>query len=210
MNTEIKTYPIAESIGFSSRRGVKVLSNMDCSCPLFYDGIEYNSVEQLFHILIYRRVAELAMQCKNGKEVKRLNALYMKDKDYRWDSNDERMRKRLQYYQDMYDLLHLCHQVKFKCNEEFRKIILESGDKYLVEDCHWLDGTRTRGELYGTRRDEKKGVFIGRNINGQSLMQLREEVRRERSDKKQTKDAIGRKKGVKSGKKLPRNDSIRR
>lgn len=76
----------------------------------------------------------------------------------------------------MYDLLHICHQVKFKYNEEFRKVILESGDKFLVEDCHWLDGTRTRGELYGTRRDEKNGVFVGRNICGQSLMELRDEV----------------------------------
>lgn len=56
------------------------------------------------------------------------------------------------------------------------KVMLGSGDKYLVEDCHWLDGTRTRGELYGTRRDEKNGVFVGRNICGQSLMELRDEV----------------------------------
>lgn len=177
MNVEIKKYPIADSIGFSSRRGVKVLSNMDCSCKLYYKGVEYNSVEQLFHVLIYQRVAELAMQCKNGKEVKRLNALYMEDRDYRWDSAEEKKRKRQQYYQDMYDLLHLCHQVKFKYNAEFRKVILESGDKHLVEDCHWLDGTRTRSDLYGTRRDQKNGVFIGRNINGQSLEELREEVR---------------------------------
>ena len=105
MNTEIKTYPIGESIGFSSKRGVKVLSNMDDSCKLYYQGVEYNSVEQLFHVLVYRKVAELAMQCKNGKEVKRLNNLYMLGLDYRWDSDDERKRKREQYYQDMYDLL---------------------------------------------------------------------------------------------------------
>jgi len=177
MNVEIKKYPIADSVGFSSRRGVKVLSNMDCSCKLYYKGVEYNSVEQLFHVLIYQRVAELTMQCKNGKEVKRLNALYMEDRYYRWDSAEEKKRKRQQYYQDMYDLLHLCHQVKFKYNAEFRKVILESGDKHLVEDCHWLDGTRTRGDLFGTRRDQKNKVFIGRNINGQSLEQLREEVR---------------------------------
>ena len=181
MNTEIKKYPIADSIGFSSKRGAKVLSNMDCSCPLYYKGVEYNSVEQLFHVLVYQKVAELAMKCHNGKEVKRLNSLYMKDVDYRWDSNDERKRKRQQYYQDMYDLLHICHQVKYQYNAEFRKVILESGDKYLVEDCHWLDGTRTRGELYGTRRDEKNGVFVGRNICGQSLMQLRDEVNTELS-----------------------------
>lgn len=177
MNIEIKKYPIEDSIGFSSRRGVRVLSNMDCSCPLYYEGVEYNSVEQLFHVLIYRRVAELAMKCKNGKEVKRLNALYMEDRDYRWDSVEEKKKKRQQLYQDMYDLLHICHQVKFKYNAEFQKVILESGDKYLVEDCHWLDGTKIRGELYGTRRDEKNGVFVGRNINGQSLMELRDEVR---------------------------------
>ena len=177
MNTEIKKYPIADSIGFSSRRGVKVLSNMDCSCPLYYKGVEYNSVEQLFHVLKYQKVAEMAMKCKNGKEVKRLNALYMEDRDFRWDTNDERKRKRQQYYQDLYDLLHICHQVKYQYNEEFRKVILESGDKFLVEDCHWLDGTRTRGELYGTRRDEKNGVFVGRNICGQSLMELRDEVK---------------------------------
>ena len=176
MNTEIKKYPIADSIGFSSRRGVRVLRNMDDSCKLYYQGVEYNSVEQLFHVLVYKKVAELAMKCKNGKEVKRLNNLYMKDEDYRWDSDEVRKRKRQQYYQDMYDLLHICHRVKFQCNEEFRKVILGSGDKYLVEDCHWLDGTRTRGELYGTRRDEKNGVFVGRNICGQSLMQLRDEV----------------------------------
>lgn len=98
MNTEIKKYPIADSIGFSSRRGVRVLSNMDDSCKLYYQGVEYNSVEQLFHVLVYRKVAELAMKCRNGKEVKRLNNLYMKGLDYRWDSDEVRKRKRQQYY----------------------------------------------------------------------------------------------------------------
>ena len=177
MNTDIKKYPIEESIGFSSKRGVTVLSNMDKSCKLKYLGVEYNSVEQMFHVLIYRMMEERAMKCRNGKEVKLLNNLYMKDLDSRWDSYDERKKKREQYYQDMYDLLHICHQVKFQYNEEFRKVILESGDKYLVEDCHWLDGTRTRGELYGTRRDDKNGVFVGRNICGQSLMELRDEIK---------------------------------
>lgn len=176
MNTDIKKYPIGDSIGFSSRRGVKVLSNMDCSCPLYYQGVKYNSVEQLFHVLKYKKVAELAMNCKNGKEVKRLNALYMEDRDYRWDTNEERKSKRRQYIQDIYDLLHICHQVKYRYNAEFRKVILESGDKFLVEDCHWLAGTRTRGELYGTRRDEINRVFVGRNICGQSLMELRDEI----------------------------------
>ena len=41
MNTEIKKYPIADSIGFSSRRGVRVLSNMDDSCKLYYQGVDY-------------------------------------------------------------------------------------------------------------------------------------------------------------------------
>ena len=196
MNTEIKKYPIEDSIGFSSRRGVKVLSNMDCSCPLYYKGVEYNSVEQLFHVLKYQKVAELAMKCKNGKEVKRLNALYMEDRDFRWDTNDERKRKRQQYYQDLYDLLHICHQVKYQYNEEFRKVILESGDKFLVEDCHWLDGTRTRGELYGTRRDEKNGVFVGRNICGQSLMELRNEVKENNMKENSNKPQKGGKKRV--------------
>lgn len=162
MNIDITKYPIVDSIGFCSRRGVKVLSNMDCSCPLYCQGVEYNSVEQLFHILKYKKVAELAMNCKNCKEVKRLNAIYMEDRDYRWDTNEECKRKWQQYIQDIYDLLHICHLVMNRYNAEFRKVILESGDKFLVENCLWLDGTRTRGELYGTRRDEKNRVFVGR------------------------------------------------
>ena len=59
-----REYKIEDSVYFNSKFGEKVLSNM-YPCKLEYDGVVYNSVEQMFHCLLYKMLLEKNMGCKN-------------------------------------------------------------------------------------------------------------------------------------------------
>ena len=83
---------------------------------------------------------------------------------------EKRKRKRLMA---QYDLIHKCHQVKFQQFKPFRDIIINSGDKDIVEWCYWIFDTRI--DEFGTYKDEEKGVFVGGNVCGRSMMKVREE-----------------------------------
>ena len=173
---EIKReYKIDNSVYFNSKYGEKVLSNM-YPCKLTYDGMTFNSVEQLFYYLLYHYLNDETMKCKNAFEVKELYKAFMSDKMETKGKNEskedfeKRKRKRLMA---QYDLIHKCHQVKFQQFKPFRDIIINSGDKDIVEWCYWIFDKRI--DEFGTYKNEEKGVFVGGNVCGRSMMMVRKE-----------------------------------
>ena len=170
-----REYKIENSVYFNSKYGEKVLSNM-YPCKLTYEGKTFNSVEQMFYYLLYNFLNEKSMQCKNAFEVKELYKAFMSDKMETKGKNEskedfeKRKRKRLMA---QYDLIHKCHQVKFQQFKPFRDIIINSGDKDIVEWCYWIFDKRI--DEFGTYKDEEKGVFVGGNVCGRSMMMVRKE-----------------------------------
>ena len=161
MKTQIRKYNSDECICFNSKNPRwNVLSNM-YACHLTYDGEEFNSVEQMFHLLVYRRVMELTKHCKNGFHVKELCNRYLREME------------RDEVLLDKYHILHLCHQVKYECCQEFRDALRRSGDKPLVEWCYWIYDNHI--DTYGTYKDYDRNIYVGINLCGRSLMQLRDE-----------------------------------
>ena len=161
MKNQVRKYDCDSCISFNSKNPRwNVLSNM-YACKLTYDGETFNSVEQLFHYLVCRRGMELTKQCKNGFEVKKVYNEYMREMEH----DDVLL--------DKYRILHLCHQVKYECCQEFRNALHRSGDKPLVEWCYWIYDNHI--DAYGTYKDYDRNLYVGINMCGRSLMQLRDE-----------------------------------
>ena len=73
--------------------------------------------------------------------------------------------KRIDWAEIKYDVMVGCLREKFKI-EEYREILLGTGDEEIVEDAsEWDDQTWGRGK-YGN----------GKNLLGKALMQVREEI----------------------------------
>lgn len=172
-----REYKIENSIYFNSKFGEKVLSNMH-PCKLVYNGEEFNSVEQMFHVLLYRMLIEKTMQCKNSFDCKEVyNTYVMEKKDRKKEGEDAEARAKREHERLMeeYRIIHLCHQVKFQQFKPFRDIIINSGDKDIVEWCYWIYDKRI--DTFGTYKDDDKGLFIGGNICGRSMQAVRQEYR---------------------------------
>ena len=172
-----REYRIDNSIFFNSKFGEKVLSNM-YPCKLEYNGEEIRSVEEMFHVLLYRMLIDKTKACKNAFECKELYNTYVmekKEKKGKMEDNEEYEKRQRQRLMDEYRLIHLCHQVKFEQFKPFRDIIINSGDKDIVEWCYWIYDKRI--DTFGTYRDDEKGLFVGGNIAGRSMMQVRKEYR---------------------------------
>lgn len=170
-----REYKIEDSVYFNSKYGERVLSNM-YPCKLEYDGVVYNSVEQMFHCLLYKMLLEKNMGCKNAFECKEVYKTYVLDKKpskmYGEDADDVRRREVKRNIEE-YRIIHLCHQVKFQQFRPFRDIIINSGDKPIVEWCYWIHDKSINS--FGTYKDDEKGVFVGGNLCGRSMMMVRKE-----------------------------------
>lgn len=177
MKDQKREYRIDDCIFFNSLHGEKVLSNM-YPCRLKHDGVMYHSVEQMFHCLLYKMLIEKNMQCKNAFECSRVYNTYVlekKDRRKKFETKEEFEEKEMLRLLEEYRIIHLCHQVKFQQFKPFRDIIINSGDKDIVEWCYWLN--HQEFDTFGTYKDEEKGLFIGGNICGRSMMQCRKEYR---------------------------------
>ena len=154
-----RIYKKDNSMLFNSKLDNFVMSNM-YPCRLVYEGREFQSVEQMFHYMIFSEndmVKGEIMKCKgicNGFEVKKLCDKYsdLIDKDY--DSKK-------------YKCLFKCLEIKYLQCSEFRKLIDESGGKDLVEYAPW-------DNEYGAVWDKNLKAYVGKNACGRCMMKVRE------------------------------------
>ena len=177
MKKLVREYKIEDSIFFNSKYGEKVLSNM-YPCRLEYGGQVFNSVEQLFYALLYKELLAKNMACNNAFEVKEMYKTYVMEKKASklWgESNEDVKRRDWDRLMLHYRIIHLCHQVKFQQCKQFRDIIINSGEKDIVEWCYWINDKSI--DTFGTYRDEERGSFIGINACGRSMMEVRREYR---------------------------------
>ena len=71
-----------------------------------------------------------------------------------------------------YDVMYQCIRLKFQ-NPELKKLLLETNHKYLIEGTTWHDN------YWGDCSCEKCKDIHGNNQLGKTLMQVREELRKE-------------------------------
>ena len=69
------------------------------------------------------------------------------------------------------DVMRFCLNHKYQNSAEFRKVLADSGDKYIVED---ESARRKNPDSWGAVLDTEVNEYFGKNIMSRLLMELRE------------------------------------
>lgn len=142
---------------------VECLSNLHV-CRLVYEGLEFNSSEQLFFWLRLSsspKHQEMLMKCNTPQQVKTRGSGYLKTIKYQSRPEDD------------IPLLRLALQVKFNQCYEFRNFITRHSNSRFVEYAWWGDDTWGAVDIDATLKyDWYKGVVRGRNICGRLITEL--------------------------------------
>ena len=143
-----------------------VLSNM-YPCIMEYNGMVFNSVDQMYHWLMFDGGGEEARKIRDkigndmvfGGVMSGFSAKKLSEKN---EALIPEVNKK-----NHLKILKMCHIVKAKCCKEFRKKLIESGSKNLVEWSFWGDYE------YGVNQLERGGKNEGINSCGRVMMEVR-------------------------------------
>lgn len=186
-----KFYDPNDVILFNSRRlnkSVKdeverekgIMSNLyPCSIP--FDGIIFNSTEQLLYYIywkkwglqvgfdkeeVYSRI-NCILNLKNGREVK--NVPFSSNGFQKiYNSVRKYLGKEAAYYED-WKIIYFMICLKYKYCEEFRNVLEKYKDKVLCEDSEWNTSVDNYNGVY---YDEELGKFRGVNALGRVMKRV--------------------------------------
>lgn len=150
-----------------SRDKSEVLSNHHM-CHLEYNGVPFNSTEQMFFILRlnpYNEQQEALLDLDNPKEIKK---------------KGEQFIKRLKIVEDpekLVQVLRFCLWCKYQQCEEFRKFLNEHPNDILVEYAPWGDRSWGMADEDKTKKfNWRYGSIIGKNICGRLIQDIRDQA----------------------------------
>lgn len=156
-------YPISESVFFQKKTDDHwILSNM-CACPLTVNGVPFKSSEHLFQTMKF--ATEESIQA-----VYRSNSPKMTAKHYQKLGGH----RREDWGAMIIDAMKYCLQLKYEQCPDFREELERTKGKYIVElqdRKSDKDASRPNGWGVKTRGD----MYVGPNIMGRLLMELRDE-----------------------------------
>ena len=135
--------------------------------PVIYNGKEYRTSEALFQWLRlegYPEFQKVIFEQKSPMGVK------MKAKSFKKQIPEEEMKEILSTDRER---MKLCLKHKLQSNPELVKMLLETGDRMIIEDC--TKRNRGTGPLWGAALIE--GEWVGQNMLGELWMEIRSELR---------------------------------
>ena len=176
MNNKISNnlYEKKDSILFNSysRTETKVLSNL-YPCEIKYINMTFNSSEQLYFWLMldgFHLDRDDLMHAANAKEAKRIGGKVLKGMG--WSEDSEYWQRR------SVEALRIAIGRKMECCSEFRDLVLNSGDKKIVEYAWWGDSLFGCVDVDANNKyDWYKGAVVGRNVCGRLIMEWRKKWR---------------------------------
>ena len=135
------------------------------SCKFYEDGIMFTTAEQ--YMMFYKailfgdnEIARQILSLRNPSQIKRLGRLVKGFDERIWNENK-------------YEIVKRGNLLKFSQNSELRKILIDTGDKILVEaspvDTIWGIGL---SEVDPRRKDVRS--WRGQNLLGFALVEVRE------------------------------------
>lgn len=154
-------YSTDNTIAFNSYNEHFILSNM-YPCTLLYKGLTFYGVDHLYHYLLFFRNSEV--QTKIMKKCKGINANFQAKKI---SQENEELIKDITPRQ-RHNLLKKCIQLKAQQCRQFKEYLTGTGDKNIVEFAWWGDSE------YGCILKNNK--YIGENITGKILEEIRKEI----------------------------------
>ena len=156
----IETYPVSEcAIIHIVDLEWGIFSNFGRT-PIVINGVTFKTSEQLFQLMKFKDeepLKEIYFQKKNPKMTAK-----------KW----EKTHRRSDWGSMLVDAIKFCIQQKYEQNEDFRNKLEESRGLYIVEDQSSFN--KPNPDTWGVKR--KEDSFVGPNLLGRLLMELREKV----------------------------------
>lgn len=159
----IERYPAGETVGFTKVAAEWGLFSNFAKTSMVVNGIEFVSVEQMFHYIRLNSEAERAEYLKLSPGM----ALKMKAKTFA-----KRGLERSDWRDISVDVMRFCLNHKYQNSEAFRKELERSKGKYIIEDES--SRPRKKPDSWGAIYDATTDEYYGKNIMGRLLMELRE------------------------------------
>ena len=158
----IERYPAEQTVGFTSTAAEWGVFSNFARTPMVVEGIEFVSVEQMFHYIRLNSEVERAEYLKVSPGM----ALKMKAKTF-----VKRGIERHDWRKISVDVMRFCLNHKYHTSETFRKELERSKGKYIIEN---ESNRRKKPDSWGAVYDIETNEFYGKNIMGRLLMELRE------------------------------------
>lgn len=158
----IERYPAEQTIGFTSTAAEWGIFSNFAKTPMVVNGVEFACVEQLYHYIRLNNEQERAEYLKLVPNM----GLKMKAKTFA-----KRGIGRADWRDISVDVMRFCLNQKYQSSAEFRKALVDSGNRFIVED---ESNRKKKPDSWGTVLDTATGEYYGKNIMGRLLMELRE------------------------------------
>lgn len=160
---EKQRYPREKTIGFTSTKAEwGILCNFSTEAPITWNDITFDCAERMYHWL---RLSSSEAREEYLKERAGMN-LKMKAKSFK-----KKGLERKDWTENAVDALRFSLQLKYEQNENFRKALARTDDRFIVEDQ--TSRPRKTPDSWGAKYDATTDTYYGKNIMGRLLMELR-------------------------------------
>lgn len=182
---DLRKYLKSNSIGFySARESVcgkvrwfkwdkgecSVFSNF-YPCRIEYDGMIFNSSEQMFTYYVYADRPDVQSRIMRARDAKEVH----------WIAKEYDAKRNLSI-KDWVSIMKVCQEYKYLCCPEFRERVILSGDLPLVEANDWwdvkagaIDGSKLKNGMF--KGEDVSDYYIGLNALGRCIMWVREKYK---------------------------------
>ncbi len=146
------------------------LGNM-WTCGVKHDGLVWPSTEHLFQALRFPKGSSIREDIRKAE--KAIDAKHIST------ANEEQRIVNRGSEEDV-ENMRLCLRLKLKDHPQLRDRLLETGDKFIIED---VSGRNNPNDPWGMRK--QYGFWEGENLLGNLWMELRKELQSELATQKQ-------------------------
>lgn len=154
-------YPASQTVSFCKVKDTHGIFSNFANTPIVVDGVTFICAESLFQIMKFTDSgARRKIYSKAGQGLKMCAKKYEKTVGVRQD-----------WGQILVDVLKFCLMQKYEQNEKFRKELIATGNKFIVED---QNSFRKPADTYGAKLTPDGKSWSGPNLMGRLLMELRD------------------------------------
>lgn len=159
-------YPVDKCITFTTAQAEWGILGNFALTPLIVDGIEFVNTEQLFQMMKFKdKETLLTIYHARGMNIK-----------YSAKTGEKNELRRPDWGKIIVDCMKFCLQTKYEQSEEFRNALKQTADCIIVEDQSRRKTIKTV-DTWGAVLYE--GKYVGSNLLGRLLMELRDNGRLE-------------------------------
>lgn len=152
----IETYPVSECVAIRKVKEPWGIFGNFAPTPIILNGVTFKTSELLFQLMKF-------------KEAEPILAVYNANNPKMTAKHWEKTHRREDWGRMIVDAMKFCLTQKYEQNEDFRKELVRSKDKYIVEDQ--TSFPKKTPDTWGVK--QQGSDFVGPNLLGRILMELR-------------------------------------